>query len=288
LEFAKSRQQKHSSYTSKRQAHAKLQAHPTMIFIRRQPMPFHQHQGPSEACRLRRQQFFNHLLEQQMKEALKYSTSTTAEKEGESVPEDKKEAQEETSGQSSTYLQRGPVQRRETEEDFTFAFDLPGFNVDDLQVSVEDHVLSLFGKRQNKIGDTFVVRRSFALGKSGFDEDNIQANLSEGVLEITIPKKPEPKARLIHITTKNDDEPDEVDESAAPEIEKEEDFLVPLEEASQTGSDGETVSVETVEDAEDGADDEEPEATEAEETLSAPQLQEETTDDAWEEVTHKN
>jgi HSP20 family molecular chaperone IbpA len=275
------------------QANAKLQAaHPTMIFIRRQlMMPFH-NQGPSEACKLRRrQQFFNHLLlEQQMKEALKNSTNNTAEKEGEAVPEDKKESQEETPRQSSTYyLQRGPVQRRETEEDFTFAFDLPGFKVDDLQVSVEDHVLSLFGKRQNKIGDIFVVRRSFALGKSGFDEDDIQANLSEGVLEITIPKKPEPKPRLIQITTKNDDGPDEADESAAPEIEKEEDFLVPLEEASQTGSDhGENVLVETVEDAEDVADDEELEATEAEETISTPQPQEETTDDAWEEVTHKN
>jgi HSP20 family molecular chaperone IbpA len=258
------------------QSNAKLQAYPTMIFLRRQPMPFH-NQGPSEACRRlrRQQQFFNHLVEQQMKE-------------GESVPEDKKETHEEAPGQSLPYLQRGPVQRRETEEDFTFAFDLPGFNVDDLQVSVHDHVLSLIGKRQNKIGDSFVVRRSFTLGKSGFDEDNIQANLWEGVLEITIPKKPEPKTRFIHITSNNDDEPDEADESAAPEIEKEEDFLVPLEEASQTGSDSETVSVLTVEDAEDGADDEEPEATEAKENLSTPQPQEETTDDAWEEVTHKN
>jgi hypothetical protein len=72
------------------------------------------------------------------------------------------------------------------------------------------------------------------------------------------------------------------------EMEKEEDILVPSEEASQTGSDGETVSVETVgEDAEDEAD-KEPEATEDEETLSAPQPQQETVDDAWEEVTDKN
>jgi len=102
--------------------------------------------------------------------------------------------------QSRTYSQRVLVKKNRTNEGVTIAIDVPGFTAENLEIKVEGHVVSVFGKRKNRVGDTFVVHQCFPLGdKSLFDEDTINASLKDEVLEITIHEKPKPKARLIPI-----------------------------------------------------------------------------------------
>jgi HSP20 family molecular chaperone IbpA len=192
-----------------------------------------------------RQQFFKNLLEEHLKDT--GDASTTEKREEESTAEtNQKQTKEQTQRQSSwTYFQRPPVHREETYRSMSFAFDMPGFDVDDLKITVEDHVLSFVGTRRNKFGDTLIVRRRVAINESLFDEQNIQADYSEGVLEITIPKKPEPKARRIEIDFFD---PDVLaSEQATPEDTPEE--ASPTSTTEQTRTD-EPVASTTVEDTE--------------------------------------
>jgi HSP20 family molecular chaperone IbpA len=129
--------------------------------------------------------------------------------------------------QSRTHYQRVPIHCDETDERVIIALDVPGFGADDLKVSLEDHVLSLFGKCRNKISDTFIVHHRFSLNKYAFDGESIKANLSEGVLEISVHKKPETKAHLIPISTEATKAPEvdtkDIDKKVDPSTSKKDD-----------------------------------------------------------------
>ena len=104
--------------------------------------------------------------------------------------------------QSRTYFQRALVKHTRTEESDTIALDVPGYTAENLTVKLgQDHMLTVTGKRKNRIGDTFVIHHRFDVEESKFDEETLEASLVDGVLEITVQKKPEPKARLIPIAT---------------------------------------------------------------------------------------
>ena len=103
------------------------------------------------------------------------------------------------SSQMRTYYHRAPVKQTNTKDGVTIALDVPGFDTKTLTVQLEDHILTVTGERKNRIGDKFVLRHSFTVDGSVLNEDNIKASLAEGVLEITIPKKLEPKTKLIPI-----------------------------------------------------------------------------------------
>jgi HSP20 family protein len=94
----------------------------------------------------------------------------------------------------------------EDDEKYSIAIDVPGVKSEDMTIKFEEsgRVLNLSGGRKIKKGDTvsetkFVKR--FTIGDN-VDVDNIAANLSDGVLEVTAPKKaPEKKeAHIIKIT----------------------------------------------------------------------------------------
>jgi len=105
---------------------------------------------------------------------------------------------------SQKHFQRVSAHLNETEKGTVIAMDVPGFGVDDLKISLEDHVLSLFGKRRNRLKNTFVIHKRFVLTDSIYEETSIEADLSEGVLEIKIEKKPEPQPRMIPISLKEE------------------------------------------------------------------------------------
>lgn len=101
---------------------------------------------------------------------------------------------------------------KETKDGFVFTADLPGVAEKDLQVQLSDNRLSISGKRESeKIeqGDTYYTAersygsftRSFTLPE-GVDRDKLRAELKNGVLGITVPKRPEAQPKKISVASK--------------------------------------------------------------------------------------
>jgi HSP20 family protein len=93
----------------------------------------------------------------------------------------------------------------EIDNDFVLRADLPGLSEDDVNIEVEDNVLTISGERKSehterKNGYYRVERASGSFSRhltlpEGVDADKIQANFEQGVLEVRIPK---PEARKPH------------------------------------------------------------------------------------------
>ena len=110
-------------------------------------------------------------------------------------------------GQSSTWMPAVDVW--ETDKEIVLSFDLPGIPEDKIAVELEDNVLSVSGEReriQEHSNDRFYrfERRYGSFSRSvtlptGVNEDSIQADYSDGVLEVRVPKPEEQKPRRIQI-----------------------------------------------------------------------------------------
>jgi len=97
----------------------------------------------------------------------------------------------------------------ETESEIIFTAEFPGFGKDEIDISVNEGRLSISGERQftekEKTKHHRVERwygnfyRSFLLPKSA-DAEKISANLKNGVLTVTMPKKEEAKPRQIPVS----------------------------------------------------------------------------------------
>lgn len=97
----------------------------------------------------------------------------------------------------------------EAEDSFLVKADLPGMNKDDIQVDLKDSTLTIKGERrfEDKVSRDNYIRvereygtftRSFTLPQN-VDADKIKAVYKNGVLELTIPKKEEAKAKQIKV-----------------------------------------------------------------------------------------
>ncbi len=93
------------------------------------------------------------------------------------------------------------------DDEVLFLCDVPGLSENELDITLENHVLTIKGERRFESGkDDQVVlgrpygafSRSFTLPDS-LDEANLSANLANGVLTIRIPKRPSAKPRRIPI-----------------------------------------------------------------------------------------
>lgn len=97
----------------------------------------------------------------------------------------------------------------ETETEIIFTAEFPGFEKDEIDISVNEGRLSISGERAfTEEKDTKRHRverwhgkfyRSFQLPKSA-DAEKISANLKNGVLTVTLPKKEEAKPRQIPVS----------------------------------------------------------------------------------------
>jgi HSP20 family protein len=94
----------------------------------------------------------------------------------------------------------------ETDESYLVKIDLPGVKSEDVNVEVNDSVLSISGSRAADEEDTAqLVERpygSFARTLTlpqGVDSDSIEAGYHDGVLELRIPKPAERKPKKITI-----------------------------------------------------------------------------------------
>jgi HSP20 family protein len=98
----------------------------------------------------------------------------------------------------------------ETETDFVLKADLPGLAEGDVNIEVEDNVLTISGERKAEREDRkegyYRVERSFGSFRrsltlpEGVDPESVRASFDRGVLEVHVPKPEERKPRKVAIT----------------------------------------------------------------------------------------
>jgi HSP20 family protein len=98
----------------------------------------------------------------------------------------------------------------ETEHDFVLRADLPGMTEGDVNIELEDNVLTISGERKSEHEDNkagyYRVERSFgafrrSLGlPEGVDPETVKATFANGVLEVTVPKPEQRKPRKVQIS----------------------------------------------------------------------------------------
>jgi HSP20 family protein len=96
---------------------------------------------------------------------------------------------------------------RHNENEIVFVCDVPGVKEEDLEVTLENHVLTLKGARKLELSENEKVAlgrrygaftRSFSLPDYA-DDDKLSAHLADGVLTIKIPRREEARPRKIQI-----------------------------------------------------------------------------------------
>jgi HSP20 family protein len=100
------------------------------------------------------------------------------------------------------------VDIREEDTRFAIVADIPGVDPKDIEITMEKGVLSIRGERKAPADENGRLTRAerehgafhrrFALPDVA-DADNIQASGKHGVLEISIPKRPESAPRRINV-----------------------------------------------------------------------------------------
>lgn len=97
----------------------------------------------------------------------------------------------------------------ETDDEFVLELDMPGFDQDDIEVTVEHGILGVSGQRtmdEKSERYTYHVRersyerfnRSFSLPRS-VNPDQVAAEFRNGMLRVTLPKAAEAKPRRIAV-----------------------------------------------------------------------------------------
>ncbi|WP_297206899.1 Hsp20/alpha crystallin family protein [uncultured Brachyspira sp.] len=88
----------------------------------------------------------------------------------------------------------------EDEKSYCLEIDMPGVKKEDLEIGIKENILSVSAKRkkmmksENGESKEEVIssyEQSFNISTKGIDVENIEANLNNGVLIITLPKKEE-------------------------------------------------------------------------------------------------
>jgi HSP20 family protein len=100
-----------------------------------------------------------------------------------------------------------PIDVRVSENEFVFVCDVPGVKREDVEVTLENRVLTIKGSRKfdSKENEQVVLGRAYGSFSRAFtlptsvDEANLSANLADGVLTIRIPKPEKAKPRKIQI-----------------------------------------------------------------------------------------
>ena len=102
-----------------------------------------------------------------------------------------------------------PMDLVETPDHYVLRADLPGLSDGDVNIQLEDNVLTISGQRKTEHQDQqegyYRLERAFgSFHRSltlpdGVDPDSVQAHFDRGVLEIRIPKPEQKKPRTVQI-----------------------------------------------------------------------------------------
>jgi HSP20 family protein len=117
-----------------------------------------------------------------------------------------------------------PMDLLETDEHFVLRADLPGMTESDVNIELEDNVLTVSGERKAEHEDKregfYRMERAFgSFSRSltlpkGVDPETVNASFDQGVLEVRIPKPEQRKPRKINISA-GEGEPKTLEGSAA-------------------------------------------------------------------------
>lgn len=105
-----------------------------------------------------------------------------------------------------------PADIQESSEELNITLELPGMTKDDVEVTVDNGVLSIRGERtfeEAKEGETYhrveraygEFERAFQMPRS-VDAGKVQARFDNGVLSITLAKREESKPKQIQVDVK--------------------------------------------------------------------------------------
>jgi HSP20 family protein len=106
-----------------------------------------------------------------------------------------------------------PTEVVETEEGLTFRMDVPGLAPENIDVTVENNILTVSGERKwqhqegQPEGQYYLVERRYGAFQRSFslprrvDTSRIQANYEHGVLTLTLPRLEGAKPRRVEITS---------------------------------------------------------------------------------------
>ena len=104
-----------------------------------------------------------------------------------------------------------PVNVAETADSILVTTELPGVSPDDVEIEVEENVLTIRGEKHEEREEEDTERhmhiseritgsfsRSFTLPRK-VDVEGIDADFGDGVLKVSVPKAPETRARRIEV-----------------------------------------------------------------------------------------
>lgn len=105
-----------------------------------------------------------------------------------------------------------PIDIVEEQDDFKVYCDLPGVSNDNLDLSIANNVLTIKGEKREPSSDsdrallrcetwTGAFQRTLSL-PSTVDPSGVEAKLSDGVLEVALPKREELKPKQINVAVK--------------------------------------------------------------------------------------
>jgi HSP20 family protein len=104
------------------------------------------------------------------------------------------------------------VDVKETSDALIFNAEMPGVKEEEIEVTIENNVLTIKGERKferdeknenyHRVERAYgSFQRSFSL-PNNLDVDNVKADYSDGMLEISFPKKEEAKPRQVKVDLK--------------------------------------------------------------------------------------
>jgi HSP20 family protein len=114
-------------------------------------------------------------------------------------------------GSGATYRRWIPAMDLvETDDSFVLKADLPGLAESDVNIELDDNVLTISGERKSEHEDRKAgycrversygsFRRSLTLPE-GVDPESVKATFDKGVLEVTVPKPAQQTPRKVQIT----------------------------------------------------------------------------------------
>lgn len=115
---------------------------------------------------------------------------------------------QEFDGKESEALRLPRTNIEEVEGSYVFTMEMPGLAKKDVEISLENDTLTVKGERtvetEKKNGwlrreiRSSKFERSFTLGKD-VDQEKIKARMEDGILNVTLPKKPEKVGRRVDV-----------------------------------------------------------------------------------------
>jgi HSP20 family protein len=91
------------------------------------------------------------------------------------------------------------VEVHQTVEDVVFVAEVPGMKREDIDITLENHVLTLKGTRKgNGVRSARSFAEAFTLDTT-LDEEKLTAELADGILTVRIPKREAAKPRKVEI-----------------------------------------------------------------------------------------